>query len=528
MHAERGEAPPHGLARGPAALATAVAAAVALLLRVPFLRLALASDEAYQSAVARMWLAGKHLYGDLAVVRPPLLTLPFAAARLLGQGGPGELSLRAMAAVWSAATVAVLAWFLLRRLRLWPALGGIALAVLWSASLALQNEANAETWLLLPYTVGALLLLALAENRAAEDARGARDAWLAVAAGALIGASLLFKQPAIVAIALPLATAAAYPGAWRAWLVESAAFVAGVVAAFALSLAWSALSGDAIAYLWRAWLGMYAYVSSTRSRTAAQALTGALTGGPAFFAPAGLVLAAGIVAWPFPVRPLDRGSAYARFAWVWLALSLVGASASSFFFRHYFIQTAPALVLLAAASLHTLAEKNTRRGRMWVAATAIGLAIALSAAGWGTDVVGLRQIAAGRNAAVMMASRLDSVTRPGATALVWGGYQAVSGYTARVPYAPAIWGWYGFFDKPGTSRFLGQEFPSKGTLLLDRLRSGPLPDAIVLTTPLSGTDPRDVDDPRIAPEIALLIRQDYRVAAAGHVRGKPWVLWVRR
>lgn len=495
-------------------------ALLSFLMRVPFLRVPFSSDEGYQSLVARQWLSGHSLYGDLAFVRPPLLALPYAAARLI-TGNDGDITLRLMAALWSAATVALLAYFLLRRLRLMPALAGAALMTAWSASISLQNEANAETWLLLPWTAGGLLLLHLAE----EPPRGARAMWALAGAGALVGVAALFKQPAAVGALLPLAAVAAFSRPWRDDLRAALAFIAGFGAALAGSLFACALAGDGIAYLFRAWVGMFAYVSAERSRTVLDALAGAWRSARlAYFLPAAAALGTAGVAWPFGSGRSGRAAGYVRFSAVWFAISLVGVSLSGYYFRHYFIQTIPALALLAAAGLQLAQDRGG--WRRWVAAGLVVAAILSGAVAFVQDLQGRPRFVSDRAVSVTIAHRIDSHTPPGGRFVVWGAYQAAAAYSAREPASRMSWFWLSGFDPPVTTRFLGKEFPSKGSLALEDLRAGTV-DTFAITTPLVGEDPRDVDDPRVAEEIQRMLDADYVTAARGRIRSNIWVIYSR-
>jgi 4-amino-4-deoxy-L-arabinose transferase-like glycosyltransferase len=503
-----------------AALFAAVAALGAIALRVPFLRLGLSPDEGYQSLVARQWLSGRLLYSDLAFVRPPLLAMPYALARVV-TGHEGDVTLRLFAAGWSALTVAVIAYFLLRRSRLLPALAGIALALAWSASIALQNEANAETWLLLPWTAGALLFLHVTLSPSSR-----RTVMLSMLAGALVGASALFKQPGVVGLALPLAALAIGGRSRSEWLREAVAFVGGALEVLLLSAVVCAASGDGVAYLFRAWVGMSAYVSAERSRTADVMLGAAwVRAALAYFVPAACVAVAGVLAWRQPrSAPAGRAGAYVRFALVWLAISLVGVSLSGYYFRHYFIQTVPALALLAAGALDAALEGSGWR-RATVAAL-VGAAVLSAAIGWIPAEKDMARLRSDRGVAVRIAKRIDADTKPGDRVIVWGVHLAAGAYMEREPASRMSWFWISGFDPPGTVRFLGREFPSKGTLALEDLRPDNV-DAIAITSPLTGLDPRDNEDPRIAARLVEMTRSGYREVESGRSHAGVWGVYVR-
>lgn len=497
----------------------------ALLMRLPFLHVPLSSDEGYMSAVARQWLAGRKLYADMTFLRPPLQVLPYAAGRLLAHGDAGGVQVRALAAIWSALTVAVIAAFLLRRLRLMPALAGSALALAWSASVVLQNQANSETWLLLGWTAGALLLLDLAENPRLHP----RDLMLAFVAGLLTGAGALFKQPGVVLLALPLAAVAAYPRPIGQRAREATAYVGGMAAAFLASVAWMAAGGDGWAYVYKPWFGMSSYVAVGQSQARLQILT---TYNPQilvpYIAPALVILSGGIIAVAVSWRGRARGAAWARYALVWLALSFVGAALSNYYFVHYYLLTLPAFVLLFSATLD-LAEESAPGVLVWVARALAVAVVALALASYGRDVIQVPAYTKQLGAGPYLAQRVDAVAPSGATLLVWGAYPAVGAYSKLAPATDDLFFAYAnsSFQRPGGKDFLGMHFPSPGDMIMARFASGNTPGVILLTSPLFNVAPSNIDDPRIAPAIAGMIAQRYHRAARGSYNGHPWQIWVK-
>ena len=148
-----------GIAPGLAFAATTIA------LRLTFLGLPFdAHDEGYYAAVAKETVRGSRLYADLWYMRPPLLNSVYAGSYRfsLGTGVPYDLSVRLLAGLFAAITVGIVASVLFAEFSPRAAFLGSTFAALAGASLTLQNEANSETWMMLPYTLSALLLLHVA------------------------------------------------------------------------------------------------------------------------------------------------------------------------------------------------------------------------------------------------------------------------------------------------------------------------------------------------------------------------------
>src|SRR4051812_17755163 len=160
--------------------------ALALLLRAPVAGLPLERDEGGYAYMGRQWLGGGLPYRDSFDLKPPGVFAVYAV--LLRFLPPTPAALHWSAQVYTLGTLGLVA--LLGR-RLFSPGAGLAAAsfcaFLTVDRSVLGNAANTELFMLLPLTAGLLCTLAAA----ARTSLG-----LALAAGALAGAAVLFKQVA--------------------------------------------------------------------------------------------------------------------------------------------------------------------------------------------------------------------------------------------------------------------------------------------------------------------------------------------
>ena len=140
------------------------AVGLSLLLRVPFLRLPLISDEGGYAYVAQRWLDGRgELYGDLWVSRPQGIFVAYAA---IGETLGGSAAALRLGAWLASALTLVFVW---RYARDWAGPGMAALAAMIFAVVAAAPSlegftANAEVFMALPSAVAAWLLLRLGQD----------------------------------------------------------------------------------------------------------------------------------------------------------------------------------------------------------------------------------------------------------------------------------------------------------------------------------------------------------------------------
>lgn len=504
--------------------------ALAFLLRAPFLSVRFAPwDESYYASVARMTAEGSRLYSELGYLRPPGLNLAYETAyRLSGFTGlPYDFTVRLLSTLAVAAAVGLLGQYLFRRLGPLPTAIACGLAALMSASMTLQNEANSETWMMLPYTASAVLVLLAAEVRT-----GRRRTALVLAAGALTAAAALFKEVALVGLALPLGAVFVSPRRGREWLTDIALFFGGAAAAGALTIGILAVTGEAVPYLYYTWFTRLLYVSGTQERVGPLAiLRPQLTlVRDALVIPLCLATAGGVAALTTG-RSRTEGSRAARglvaFAFVWLAVSAVGVAASGRYYQHYFIQMTIPLALLAGAAARLAMSSSAVRVR-GVIAGLIALALVPATLSYGKDLGDPGGWYEWRETWPAVAGRVDELTPDSGSYLVWGPLAGVRAYAGARPATSVAWVYYPF-DAPGGRQALGRRFPSYGDMVVADIEKDP-PDTIVLTAELgeylpgaqvSSVDPPD--DRRIEHAIASMLSTDFTEAE----RGEGYVIFVR-
>jgi 4-amino-4-deoxy-L-arabinose transferase-like glycosyltransferase len=495
-------------------------AAATLLLRLPFLGLPFDPfDEGYYAAVAQAAVNGRRLFADLWYVRPPFLNVIYEWGYRfsLGTGAPYDVSVRMLAALFAAATVGVLARALFAEFSPRTAFLGSAFAALFAASLTLQNEANAETWMMLPYTLSAVLVFYVALR---EPPR--REAvWTIVLAGALTGVAAAFKQVALVNLALPvLAWIALDPSQVRRWLGRTAAFLGGALGLWAGILLGLAVTDDVRAFLYYAWFRNIAYIHDSHGGVNSLRVLVTNLGGPlAAFSLASLVVLAllGVSLARTGDAPRDRR--IALFALGWLCLSAIGVAASGRFYQHYFIQATIPLALLLSASAEPIlrAGERTRVSVVGFALIAV-LVLASPALSLASDLRGLGSLTARRQAYKDLGQRqLPRLTAPGGSVLVWGIGVSVKAYcplrsASRLPVVCYDYGW----SPTDRGSLMGENFPSTADVVVPELRRAP-PDTIVLTVPLvrpNASSPHN-DGIRLTSAVYSLVTEHYVVVARG-------------
>ena len=318
--------------------ALACCAAVALLLRLPFLNVPLTNDEGGYAYVARLWAGGVALYHGAWVDRPQGLMLLF---RLLVALAPNTQGLRLFGGVYAVVNMLLLAYV---GSGLYGRAVGLCAAALYAVfSSGPQIEGfivNGELLATLP-TVAAVALVLRAQ-------RSVRPGVYVYLAGLAAGMALLVKQSAIdglVVVALFAAAGARLGGRTR--LRCCALALMGVATAVLLSALHGAATGWQ-EYLHAVVLDNLRYRSLDASSSGS--LSQALEGVKGFWSEdAFLVVAAlgAVVHMHRTRRILD---------WLplpWLAAALCGVSLGGLYSRHYFVQLLPPLCVLAAWGLVT-------------------------------------------------------------------------------------------------------------------------------------------------------------------------------
>lgn len=499
-------------------------AAVTIILRLAYAGLPFdAHDEGYYAVVARETVRGSRLYADLWYLRPPLLNTVYAWCYRfsLSSGIPYDVSVRLLSGLFAAATVGVVAGVLFSKFSTRAALLGSTFAALAGASLTLQNEANAETWMMLPATLSALLVLHVALDKPSSR----RSAWLMVLAGILTGLAAAFKQVALVNLALPtVAWLVCDRARVRRWVVLSAAFVSGTLCVWVGLLVRLAMIDDLRAFLYFAWFRGAMYVRHSRAEfEPLRLLLGNLTGlGFAFTITAALALAlfGGVLARP---GAPTRARKTALFAFGWLALSIVGVSASGRFYLHYFIQATLPLALLLSASADEFVA--TDEGRQVSSATVAAILIVGLLPPVISQVIDVRTIGsktAKRGVYKDLGARLPQDTAPGSSLLVWGTCASVKAYctlpsATRLPVVYDDYGW----SPQSSGRLLGEEFPGTGEVVLADMRRSE-PDTLVLTAPLRSRSPSGsssgrgpIDGGGLEATLSATVARRYKVVERG-------------
>lgn len=321
-----------------------IAAAVVVLLRLPFLMRPASPDEAGFLMVGSQWhVGGTSLYGDYWVDRPPLLIWIFRVADLLG----GLLSLRLIGALAAAATVVLLAGTARRafggRAAGWTAV--VAAALLVSPLLGAQSV-NGE---LLAAPFIALGIRLAVEAVTADDALVVRAAALGTGFAAVL--ALLVKQNMADVVVF---AAVCWIVAWRVRKLTGRVLLdlvllaaAGALAAYAVVMLWAMAHGTSplgvyeATYPFRIKAGhILADVPGDTAglRLDRLGLSAVLSGGP-------LVLLAFLVLALRRTRPAPVVWAMVAAA-VFAAVSILGGGS---YWLHYLIQGVPAMALAAGA-----------------------------------------------------------------------------------------------------------------------------------------------------------------------------------
>jgi 4-amino-4-deoxy-L-arabinose transferase-like glycosyltransferase len=399
------------------ALVALAAAALAVLVRLPFFGAPLTADEGGYAEAARLWDRGATLYRDIWVDRPQGLVLIFRGVLQIGSSTD---SIRAVAAIVGA--LSVLATMLLAyRLtgRRTTALACGLLMATFGASPFLESFTLAGE--LLASFAAILSLLAFTAYQ-----RSRSPAWL-VAAGLASGCAVMIKQSgfdAVLAVVVYLAwTERRRTVRPVAVVVASAAapVVAGLLAAVSLQKWWFAVvgyrgSGDSLV------TGSFVH----RLDLLQQSLPAAAKG-------LGLLVLLGALGWrgsPLLVR-------------LWLGTAVLGVLGGGNFHFHYYLQLVPPLAILAGGGVDRLLARRRERllGAAYVAAAIATVVLtvpvmldtprAQAKAIWPHDPH-LQYDAA-------VTRYVEAHTRPGQKILVLWGAADIYFLADRTPAIPYMW-----------------------------------------------------------------------------------------
>jgi Dolichyl-phosphate-mannose-protein mannosyltransferase len=325
------------------------AAALAVLVRVPFFGAPLTADEGGYAEAARLWGHGATLYRDVWVDRPQGLILIFRGVLELGTSADALRAAAAAAGALSVLATAVLAFRLTRSTTV--AVSGALLMATAGASPFLEAFTLAGE--LLASLAAVLSLLAFTAYL-----RGRASAWL-VLAGLASGCAVMIKQSGFDA-ALAIAAYLVWTQRRRA-LRDVAVFVAAAAAPVLAGL-FSAVT----LHSW--WFAVVGYRGSGDSL-----VTGSITHRLGLLADSlpnatkglGLLALLAIVGW--------RGSPL--LARLWLAAAGLGVLGGGNFHFHYYLQLVPPLAILAGCGVELLLADRRRVLAAGLVAAAMATAV---------------------------------------------------------------------------------------------------------------------------------------------------------
>jgi 4-amino-4-deoxy-L-arabinose transferase-like glycosyltransferase len=397
-------------------LVVLVAAALAVLVRLPFFHAPLTADEGGYAEAARLWDRGATLYRDVWVDRPQGLILVFRGVLELGTSTNVIRGVAAAVGVLSVLATMLLAYRLTRS-RTVTFAAGLLLATAGSSPFLESFTLAGE---LLASLAAILSLLAFTAYL-----RGRAPAWL-VAAGLASGCAVMTKQSgfdaalAIVAYLAWTERRRAFRGIGIFVAAGAVPVIAGLLSAFSLHSWWFAVVGDRGS-------GDSLVTGSVTHRLGllADSLPGAAKG-------LGLLALLAALGWrgsPLLVR-------------LWLVAAVLGVLGGGNFHFHYYLQLVPPLAILAGVGVEWVIAGHHRV----VAAALLGVAVATAVVTvplwfdspnaqakeiWPKDPH-LRYDAA-------VVRYLDAHTRPGQEVLVLWAAANVYYLADRSPAIPYMW-----------------------------------------------------------------------------------------
>lgn len=357
-----GPAPSSGRGRALAIGSIVLLAMLVGILRFPTLSLSAGRDAGAFAYFGQQILDGQVLYRDLWDHKPPLIH--YLDALIFAVGGVSFRSLASFEMVWL--TVAGGLLYRLARELNGSRVAASAAALLGTAYLTtlrvVENFGMTETYAAVP-AMGAVLsaLIGLRRQRAG----------LLVMAGGCLGLAFFFRLTAAV-VALPLGALIVVRS--RRWLPALRALAlagAGVAIPTAALLSWFAASGALADFFSQVFTYNVRYaerasLAANLARLPVQLRSSPLGEWPAllFLAGAGGLAGLAVLARAAP-RWRDRAPRTAALTFLfiaaWVAVDLVALSAGGRFYRHYFVQPVPSLVLLSAYAWTVLPRRPWAR-----------------------------------------------------------------------------------------------------------------------------------------------------------------------
>jgi 4-amino-4-deoxy-L-arabinose transferase-like glycosyltransferase len=338
---------------------------IAAAVRIPLLGIPLERDEGEYAYIA--WRLGHNElpYRDWVDQKPPAVFWTYRAALALPFDPVRAVHLAAL--LFSAASSCALFFLALQFMNRFWALVAAALFTLLSADpFAQGTAANTEVFMLLPLILSQIAFLKAADNP--------RNVLLMIGCGTLTGIAIAFKQVAALNWFLLIALYPIFAAAEKRWR-NSVVFVSWstgglfAIAAIVGLYFWThhglgELVGNVFSHNLEyigamTWSDRLQFCSETLTRLARMEVLAWI------FAAAGLI--ALIVA--------GKGKWFALLAG-WLFTSVIGVSASGYFFPHYFQQVLPPLALIAAFGAQWLSELRPWRSS-WIPGALLSLLLAV-------------------------------------------------------------------------------------------------------------------------------------------------------
>ncbi len=315
--------------------------------------LPLERDEGEYAYIAWRMTLGETPYLDWFDQKPPGIFFAYSVA--LGLADDAVVAIRALAAVFSAASSIALFYLVRALLGVGAGLLSALLLAFLSADPMIQGSiANTELFMLPGIVVATLLVLRAIDSEKTPIAAS-------LAAGLSIGIAIAFKQVAVLNVPfflLVFGLRARGPDRWRRLAAFSAWMGVGVALVWGPILAWLQLRGALGAAIDATFLHNLSYAGALSLSRRLELLVS--YGTP--------LLPSQGVAWALAALGLiglacRRDRFPALFLAGWSIVNAAGVSASGHYFPHYFQQLLPAVAALASAAI--LTGRGSREPPRW-------------------------------------------------------------------------------------------------------------------------------------------------------------------